>query len=332
MAKLSILLLIIILSITMTATSSLATGTTEVSSPPIKKFKAATKQDEITIQLAKKERAHHFHGMVELQSMIETKPLQVKAFAIDDKDSPSINSDSSDDEIVKIVHFVRHGQGFHNLLADIYSAQGKEWTQFKQEENNPYVRTELLDAPLTDKGRKQAQALQSQTESFGTQSESNSGESEIDVLQLVVLSTNCRALQTGVIAFQSYVDKVPFIAHEMAREEIGVHLCDQRRQISSHKIDFPMVNFDLIESDEDVLFTHDKRESKVEIGERIYSFLEWLETRTERHIGVTSHSGWLSTMFNGVIDCDEKLKGWFHTGEMRSVKLVFTRNKPSTCQ
>merc|ERR1712226_1752681 len=114
--------------------------------------------------------------MDELKSIIQnTKPLKIDAYAINDPTAPSINSnvDSNDNNhIVKIVHFVRHGQGFHNLLADIYTAQGKEWTQFKIEDDNPYVRDELLDAPLTDKGRKQAQALQSQIESFGSKSAS----------------------------------------------------------------------------------------------------------------------------------------------------------------
>lgn len=316
----------------MTATNQMASSaenpTLKTSSPT----NLSTAQDEITIQLAKKESAHHFHGMPELKSIIQTKDLKVRAYALDDKSAPTVQSNDNDDTntIVKIVHFVRHGQGFHNLLADIYSAQGKEWTQFRHEENNPYVRMELLDAPLTDKGRKQAQALQPHVESFGKDGHDGT---EIESLDMVVLSTNCRALQTGVIAFQSYVDKVPFIAHELIREEIGVHLCDQRRPISSQKVEFPMVNFDLVESDEDNLFSHEKRESKPEIGARIYNFLEWLEERNERHIGVASHSGWLFTLFNGVVECEEKLKSWFHTGEMRSVKLVFLRNESSsTCE
>ncbi len=304
------------------------------SSAPVTAIDTATKQDDITIQLAKIESSHHYHGMPELKSIMKTKPLQVKAFALDDPSAPQsyTHHSNSYNKNVKIIHFVRHGQGFHNLLADIYRAQGKEWTQFQKEDNNPYVRMELLDAPLTDKGRKQAQALQPQIEKFNDKNEHDSllKKEQIKALEMVVLSTNCRALQTGVIAFQSYVGKIPFIAHEMVREEIGVHLCDSRRSISSQKIEFPMVDFDvvgtMIKSDEDDLFTHDKRESKMDIGGRIYRFLEWLELREEVHIAVTSHSGWLFTLFNGVVECDEELKSWFHTGEMRSMKLIFSRD------
>ncbi len=295
--------------------------------------------DEVTLELAKIEKEHHYHGMEELQSIIKTKPLKIKAFSLDDEAAPSTTDSNDAGQIVKIVHFIRHGQGFHNLFADIYKKEGKEWTQFKREENNPYVKMELLDAPLTDKGRKQAQSLKPRIDAFGCGNSSDNTRStsgsemteEVKALEMIVLSTNCRALQTGVIAFQSYLGKVPFIAHEMIREEIGVHLCDQRRPISSQKLEFPMVNFDFIESNEDNLFSRDERESKAAVGERIYKFMEWLELREERHIGVTSHSGWLFALFNGVAECTEDLKAWFQTGEMRSIKLVFVRNPSSTC-
>mmetsp|Transcript_16385 Transcript_16385/g.23312 ORF Transcript_16385/g.23312 Transcript_16385/m.23312 type:complete len:96 (+) Transcript_16385:1-288(+) len=89
--------------------------------------------------------------------------------------------------------------------------------------------------------------------------------------------------------------------------------------------EFPQVDFSLLETEEDVIFRDDRRENKTEIGERIYKFLCWLSERPERHVAVSSHSGWLMTVFNGNIECEESLKPWFQTGEMRSVKLVFTR-------
>eukprot|EP00551_Chaetoceros_affinis_P004063 CAMPEP_0203680348 /NCGR_PEP_ID=MMETSP0090-20130426/38889_1 /ASSEMBLY_ACC=CAM_ASM_001088 /TAXON_ID=426623 /ORGANISM="Chaetoceros affinis, Strain CCMP159" /LENGTH=349 /DNA_ID=CAMNT_0050548369 /DNA_START=145 /DNA_END=1194 /DNA_ORIENTATION=- len=325
-----------------------ATATPVAPSVTVTATAAETAHDEVTLQLAKIEKEHHYHGMEELQSIMQTKPLKIKAYSLEDESAPSLQVGG--EIIVKIVHFVRHGQGFHNLFADIYKNEGKEWTQFKNEENNPYVKMELLDAPLTDKGRKQAQILRPRIDAFGTNKKNSSNGinsnndnnenekgttsdvlDEEQTLEMVVLSTNCRALQTGVIAFQSYIGKVPFIAHEMIREEIGVHLCDQRRPISSQKLEFPMVNFDLVESDEDDLFSYEERESKAGVGERIYKFMEWLELREETHVGVTSHSGWLFALFNGVVECDENLKAWFQTGEMRSVKLVFSRTSPPTC-
>ena len=178
---------------------------------------------------------------------------------------------------------------------------------------------EILDAPLTDKGRRQARILQPAIKSFADQP------------QLIALSPNCRALQTGLIAFEHLIAKndVPFIAHEMAREENGVHVCDKRRPTSQQKQEFPQVDFSLLESEEDIIFRNDRRETKLEVGERIYRFMEWLfEKRSEEHIGVASHSGWLLTVFNGVCTCHNDLKKWFHTGEMRSVKVkVFVQDE-----
>jgi hypothetical protein len=90
-------------------------------------------------------------------------------------------------------------------------------------------------------------------------------------------------------------------------------------------MEFPQVDFSLLEHEEDLVYREDRRESKLEVGERIYTFLEWLAERPEQHVGVASHSGWLLTMFNAVVDCggDESLLDWWHTGEMRSVKLEF---------
>lgn len=171
---------------------------------------------------------------------------------------------------------------------------------------------EIMDAPLTEKGRQQALLLQPVIQSMAAKPE------------LVVLSPNCRAIQTGILAFEELLEKgVPFLAHEMAREENGVHVCDKRRSKSRQSKEFPQVDFGLLETDEDVIFRNDRRETKAEVGERIYKFMEWLAKREEKHVGIASHSGWLLTVFNGICECDDKLKDWFQTGEMRSVKLEF---------
>lgn len=261
--------------------------------------------DEVTLALAKIEAAEHFHGMQELYDEMRLRPLRIKVFPLDHQ----LPGDSN----VKVVHFVRHGQGFHNLMADLYHGAGRKWTQYTHSEDNPYIMPEITDAPLTDKGRQQAAALQETVRGLDDQPE------------LVVLSPNCRALQTGVIVFDHLREKnIPFIAHEMVREENGVHVCDKRRPVRLSSREFPMVDFSLLEDDEDTIFRDDRRENKMEIGERIYKFFEFLHTREEKHVGVASHSGWLMTVFNGVCECnDQSLKEWFQTGEMRSVQVVF---------
>ena len=269
-----------------------------------------TAHSEATINLAKKESAEHLHGMAEVYETMRKRPLRMKVYPLND-DCIDLNDESTN---VKVVHFVRHGQGFHNLMADLAHEAGKKWTQFTQSPQNPYIMPEILDAPLTQKGRDQARVLQSRL-------------NDMSVLpELVMISPTCRTLQTGTIAFQPLLanNDIPFIAHEMMREESGVHVCDQRRPKSQQASEFPMVNFDLIETEDDKLFKPDSRETKSQVSERIYTFMQWLSNREEKHIAVVSHSGWLFTVFNGICECtSEELKNWFHTGEMRSVKLVF---------
>lgn len=70
-----------------------------------------------------------------------------------------------------------------------------------------------------------------------------------------------------------------------------------------------MIDFSLLETDDDVIFREDRRETKMEVGERIYKFMEWLASRSEKTVAVSSHSSWLLTVFNGICECDNKLKG-----------------------
>lgn len=288
--------------------------------------------DQVTLTLAELESSEHLRDMHKesIPAAMTTKPLKVYAYAINDPSAQSLAStvqSRNNNNDIKIVHFVRHGQAFHNFLADTYTVNGLKWKQFDSNSiDNPYNKPELLDAPLTEKGRIQAASLQSTVDSLqGTP-------------QLVVSSPLCRALATCSIAFQSLLPSssnkrnhdwtnIPWLCHELVREEHGAHICDRRRSVSDQRRDFPMFDFSLVEHDEDTFFDANIRESKKEVAERGYKFLEWLRSRQENHVGVVSHSGWLMTLFNGVVECDKSLKTWFQNGEMRSVLLVFEPRK-----
>ena len=124
-----------------------------------------------------------------------------------------------------------------------------------------------------------------------------------------------------VILFLSCTDT--FLNFTLMNALQGVHLCDKRRPASRQAHEFPMVDFSLLETEEDEMFYEDRRETKVEVANRAYKFLEWLDAREETHVGVASHSAWLLAMFNANLECEENLKRWFHTGEMRSAILEF---------
>lgn len=81
---------------------------------------AAAAHSEATLALAKKESAEHMQGMTEVYEKMRNRQLIIRAYALDDPNAPSSDN-------VKVVHFVRHGQGFHNLIADMASAEGQTW-------------------------------------------------------------------------------------------------------------------------------------------------------------------------------------------------------------
>ena len=118
---------------------------------------------------------------------------------------------------VKLVHWIRHGQGFHNLLSDLYKEHGIQ--------GKPYLRPELHDPPLTAVGREQAVALRSTTQSLSP--------------SLVVVSPLARATKTALLAFDHLVGRVPFLAHESCREISGVNACDGRRSVTEARRDGP---------------------------------------------------------------------------------------------
>jgi broad specificity phosphatase PhoE len=264
------------------------------------------------------EHVEHLVGMEEIRKDILSRPIRVKVYSLDNPAAPSPTD--ADDKNVKIVHFVRHGQGFHNLMADVYRTSGRTWTSEVQSDENPYTMLELVDSPLTEVGRQQAINLQQTAQTMDPPT------------QLVVLSPNCRALHTGCLVWEHLLQTdVPFVVHEMVREVHGVHRCDQRRSVSRQAKEFPHVDFSLMKVDEDTMWRPDYRETKPEVADRIYKFLEWLCEQEQQYVGVASHSAWLLTLFNGCLDCQdddpEKLLDWFETGELRSVVLEFCDNK-----
>jgi broad specificity phosphatase PhoE len=253
------------------------------------------------------------------------RSVTIKASA----DISSASSKSTMASDTKVVHWIRHGQGFHNSTADLVRALGVQFSTsvdaglpgsagtFEQAAGvqNPYMLDWMADPPLTQLGRDQAASLQLTARTLNP--------------ELVVVSPLSRAVKTALIGFDHLVDgaatKVPFVANELVRETNGKHTCDRRRETSEAARDFPMVDFSALDSKEDPTWT-EQRETSAAISCRGYSFLtEWLRQRPEKEIVVATHSAFLLTVFNSVLDCSDcsELTSWFETGEMRSTTLTF---------
>ncbi|KAJ9674096.1 hypothetical protein PVL29_023567 [Vitis rotundifolia] len=229
----------------------------------------------------------------------------------------------------KTIHLVRHAQGIHNVAGE--------------KDHSAYLSQELFDAHLTPLGWQQVDNLRKHVQACGL----------LKKIELVVVSPLLRTMQTasGVFGGESYKDGIdvnplmvanvgnserpaisslnctPFLALELCREHLGVHPCDKRRSIHEYRPLFPAIDFSLIESDDDVLWTADVREKDEDVASRGMKFMNWLWTRKEKEIAVVSHSGFmfhaLSAFGN---DCHPLVKSeickHFANCELRSMVIV----------
>ena len=133
----------------------------------------------------------------------------------------------------KVVHFIRHGEADHNALAaeDGAAACGCKRAEptghDAPNDSCPYNQDAAFDAALTEVGKGQARALAETCAGLG--------------VQLVCSSPLRRTLQTALAAFGDFVDAEllgPVVAHEMLREQHGMHRCDKRRDTAAIAAEF----------------------------------------------------------------------------------------------
>jgi broad specificity phosphatase PhoE len=236
----------------------------------------------------------------------------------------------------KTIHFIRHGEGWHNIgLAN-------------------------HDAQLTPRGWQQAHALGRHMQNY---------EITRDV-QLVVVSPLFRALETAAGVFgvaaassptlgkespttaaasapaellmiaQSEVPEVrcthpavnikrpglEFLANELCRERLGPSSCDSRRKCSESAAFFPGIDFSLIKDDADPHWRPGNVEPEEAVVLRGRQFLQWLMSLPQSNIAVVTHSAFLWFTLSGfgsenIRPVREKLQRWYENCEMRSVVL-----------
>lgn len=216
----------------------------------------------------------------------------------------------------KTVHFIRHGEGFHNIGIC------------------------TLDSNLTMKGWAQAHAL------------GNHVESRVNGVELVISSPLTRALETAAGTFgkaqgnqilmiaQDNVHNsralhdalycapnVRYIVHEQCRERLGPSNCDARRTKSVLQHHFPGFDFSLIQDEEDPVWIEGNVENESSVAERGAEFLMFVMTQPEQNIAVVTHSAFLwftLAMFGGGYSkgVRNKMQKWFENGEMRSMMLI----------
>lgn len=262
---------------------------------------------EEALATAKIESEQHLEHLRKAGVLNITRPVIIRATPMDSA-PPSVGSNH------KILHVIRHGQGYHNLLGDLFRNFGIKvdatGNPNQDPKGNPYMFPEVQDPPLTELGRQQAKALQPRAKALNP--------------TLVVVSPLLRATQTAVLAFQHlYGDgKTRWVGTDKVRETYGVHVCDQRRPVSEAKFDFPHIDYSLVE-EEDTMWTSQEREGPRSNSDRCYDFMLWLRDQPEEEVVIGAHSSVVFSLMNTVIQCPEELATWFLTGEMRSIHVTF---------
>ena len=246
-------------------------------------------------------------------------PVQIVGEPINAVDR-TINNDANT-ICTKVIHFQRHGQGYHNLICDMWREAGKPIDfDSTDPELNPVIRPEMVDPPLTELGRQQCISVRE-------------GCSRLSP-ELVIVSPLLRCIQTAKLSFRDHSDTAttPWVSHEGCREELGLLIGNKRRPIREIIEDHPEIDFGAIEHDEDDLWDAygDRRETLLEKSARGYEFLEFVMQRLESEIAIISHSAYLFTLLNAVMDIeDEDLRSWFLTGEVRSLRVTYRKREES---
>eukprot|EP00644_Phytophthora_capsici_P006003 jgi/Phyca11/97663/e_gw1.2.911.1 len=177
------------------------------------------------------------------------------------------------DTQMKLIVFLRHGEGTHNVAIEKYG--GDAWNAY-------YCKLpEYLDAPLTANGINQAEEA------------SNRLNAEINKglrLNHVLVSPLERALKTFTIAYQNQTSSINSTPLELPREIIGIETCNKHRSISKKRQQYPTLDFSSFQADEDPLWTPDHRETNAEIETRASWFLTRVFNMSAQTVGVVSHS------------------------------------------
>jgi len=289
-----------------------------------------TPWSDVAIRAAKDFTISQRQKLADLGALDIQRPVKIIGTPLNDNDENDINNDlNTNTKVTKTIHLQRHGQGFHNLICDVWREKGLPIDFDSTDPDvNPVIREEFLDPPLTETGRRQCKDRRIQCATLSP--------------ELVIVSPLLRCIQTAKLSFVDHLpsmngkndpksaDYVPWVSHEGCREELGLLVGNKRRPISDIIMDYPDIDFSVIEHDEDILWENYgiRRETLLEKSERIYNFLtEYVRNRPEEDIAIVSHSAYLFTLLNAVMDIEsEDLRYWFLTSEVRSMKVTFEVN------
>jgi broad specificity phosphatase PhoE len=232
----------------------------------------------------------------------------------------------------KTVHFIRHGEGWHNIGLANHDAQltPRGWQQAhalgRHMQNYELTRNVqlIVVSPLM-------RALETAAGVFGVVSSSgNEKEKTPRAIAtneiLMKAQSEVPEIKVAHPAFRIKHPNVIFLANELCRERLGPSSCDSRRNCSEAAASFPGIDFSLINDDADQHWRAGNVEPEEAVVLRGRQFLQWLMSLPQSNIAVVTHSAFLWFTLSGfgsenIRPVRERLQRWYENCEMRSVVL-----------
>lgn len=204
-------------------------------------------------------------------------------------------NEKSEDKKYKLIFAARHGEGYHNVAPDMYSAE--DWECYWQiQDGNGEI--EWFDASLTPNGEQQIEKLSGQW-----QDQLKKG---TPLPQSYYASPLRRTLQTFELTWTNvskfdHNDKYKPLVREVARETYGIDSESRRHDKEFIVKNWPFVQLSSDFSDPDPWWSPKERETGQHRDYRAELFLNDVFTNDNNQvISLTTHSGFIKSLLKVV--------------------------------
>tara|TARA_B100000900_G_scaffold209573_1_gene177595 strand:+ start:535 stop:1134 length:600 start_codon:yes stop_codon:yes gene_type:complete len=162
---------------------------------------------------------------------------------------------------------IRHGEATHNVL-------------FKKEGMKTFFDQNYYDTELTNKG-------------FNQSIELGNNWDDKNKMDLVIVSPLYRTLQTANNIFKNV--KVKIIALDCLKEyPQGLHTCNKRKTKKVLEKIFPTIDFNYLDSNEDLMWSDTDSETIDELLRRINKMYDFIEKTDFKNIALVGHNSFIS--------------------------------------
>jgi len=220
----------------------------------------------------------------------------------------------------KVLILMRPGEGKHSVFEDEWVSAGNNLETAILSEDYP------RDPLLSSRGVGQVLNMSRLSATF-------CNEETGLVPELVVTSPLRRAIQSALIAFPTHipgsVGEVPWICYGGCMERANGNLADFVSPADELEQFFQGVDYSLyretVDSEMANLLNGPMLESKKDLLQRTDDFLDWIMSREERVIVVSSHLSWLQSFRGFTLQCEPEYQtsDAFKRGEMSAVAIRF---------